>query len=176
VIEGVLVFVMVWTQVAVMPWLSTAVQVRAMIEPAQFAPTMESLWLTVTELQPSDAVAVPVTDGSVGELQSIVTSGGQVMVGGALSTVVSSTLHVFWTPPPKLRMTRTVTDPMLAVCTVTWQLVVRPHELAPTKVAPAVLLINDHVAVKGVPGRIGAVATKVAAVPQPVELGPVIRQ
>src|SRR4029079_10761252 len=83
--------VMIWAHVAVLPLASIAVQVRVMIGPAQVAPVVASENVTVTAPpHGSVAVAVPVTAGVVGVLQGTLASGGQVMVGGPLSTTVTS--------------------------------------------------------------------------------------
>src|SRR5207247_380419 len=84
--------VMVWTQVVVLPQWSVAVQVRAItLVPAQLLVTA-SLYLTVTALQLSWAVAAPVLFVLVSAGHSSTTLAGQVIVG----LVVSRTVIV-WT-------------------------------------------------------------------------------
>ena len=56
--------------------------------PAQFPALMASLLARVKPLQLSKAVAEPVEPGSVEAAQSTVASGGQVMVGAAVSLTV----------------------------------------------------------------------------------------
>ena len=56
--------------------------------PAQFPALMASLLARVKPLQLSEAVAEPVEPGSVKAAQSTVASGGQVMVGAAVSLTV----------------------------------------------------------------------------------------
>src|SRR6266567_3402364 len=84
--------VIVCTQLALLPQSSVAVQVRATIVlPPQVLLTL-SLWLTVTALHPSRAVATPVTIvvGRAGH--SRVMFVGQVIVGGVVSRIV-----IVWT-------------------------------------------------------------------------------
>jgi len=103
-------------------------------------------------------VGVPVTDGSIGPGHGTVMSGGQVPATGPPRATVKFVWQVFRTPPPKSRMTRMVTDPPIEVITVTWQACVATHVCGPTNVAPALLLIKDHVALKVWPTRNGEVA------------------
>ena len=56
--------------------------------PAQFPARTSSLLARVKPLQSSEAVAEPVEPGSVEAAQSTVASGGQVMVGAAVSLTV----------------------------------------------------------------------------------------
>ena len=84
--------VIVWTQEAVLPQSSVAVQVRVMVSVRPQPGTEESEWLTDALPQESVAVAEPVADTSVESPHSTVASGGQVMTGGVVSTTV-----IVWT-------------------------------------------------------------------------------
>ena len=80
--------VIVWTQLALLPQASVAVQVREMIlEPPQVLLTA-SAYMTTTWLQVSDAVATPVALVEVLAGHSSTTLGGQVMTGLMISRTV----------------------------------------------------------------------------------------
>src|SRR6266581_3015628 len=80
--------VMVWTQLAVLPQASVAVQVRAMSLVAPQLLVTESLKLRVTKPQPSWAAATPVALVLVLAGHSSTRFGGQVMTGGVVSRTV----------------------------------------------------------------------------------------
>src|SRR5262245_15779432 len=82
------VSVMIWTQVAELQ-PSVAVQVRVIVAPCGHWPEVTSLYETSgVAPQLSVAVAVPVTDGSVGVPHGSVKSGGQVSTGAVVSWTV----------------------------------------------------------------------------------------
>src|SRR5436190_8484125 len=73
------------TALALLPHASVAVQVRVItLVPPQLLTTASSK-VTLTELQPSCAVAVPVLLGLVSAGHSRVTAGGATIVGGVVS-------------------------------------------------------------------------------------------
>src|SRR6516162_9236440 len=81
--------VRVWTALAVLPQASVAVQVRVItLVPPQLS-TTASLYPTLTELQPSCAVATPFLLVLMSAGHSRVTSTGAVSVGGVVSRTVS---------------------------------------------------------------------------------------
>jgi hypothetical protein len=127
-------------------------------------------------LEQSEITGLPVTDGSIGVLHGTEMSGGHVMFGGELSATTRVTWHVLSTLPGNVMVTRTITDPGFEVVTTTGQLVTFEHELLPTIDAPAVLLCSDQAALNVVVGKLGAVATKFASVPQSAVLGPWMKQ
>ena len=93
-----LAIVMVWTQVLDRPQPSVAVQVRAMIRSTGSAGhvvvvTASPYVIVGDGWQASDAVAVPVADGSAEPPQVTVASAGQVMVGGVVSTIDTEASH-----------------------------------------------------------------------------------
>src|SRR5689334_715373 len=83
--------VIVCTQLEELPQLSVAVQVRAITWlPAQAPGASTSLWpMLATPLQSSVALAVPVLDGSLEALQSMLASAGQLIAGPVVSLSVS---------------------------------------------------------------------------------------
>jgi hypothetical protein len=84
------VTVMAWSQVALLPQSSVAVQVRVMtLSPAQLPLAALSLSVAVTLLsQLSVAVAAPVAVELLSPSQSTVASAGQVIAGAVLSVTV----------------------------------------------------------------------------------------
>src|SRR5437667_122915 len=80
--------VMVWTQLVLLPQASVADQVRAITLVAPQLLVIESLKLTLTEPQPSWAVAAPVALVLVLAGHSSTRLGGQVIVGGVVSRTV----------------------------------------------------------------------------------------
>src|SRR6185369_3285079 len=98
--------------------------------------------------------------------------GGHVIVGGVLSATVRSFEHCLMTPPGRLSVTLTVTDPGWDVVTITVQLVTFVHEFGPTKEAPAVLLIRAKTALNVPFVRNGLVAVNETGVPHSAADGP----
>jgi len=80
--------VIVWTQVETLPHSSVAVQVRVMVSVLPQPGSDVSLCVIATVPQVSVAVAWPVALGEVSAGHSRVTSGGQVIIGGVVSTTV----------------------------------------------------------------------------------------
>src|SRR5881628_3213397 len=95
---------MCWTQVAVLPQPSVAVQVRSMpASPEQPALGAASANVIVTGVaQLSVAVADPVCPGSVGSPHWSWRSGGQVIVGAVVSTNVRCWTQVALLPQPSV--------------------------------------------------------------------------
>src|SRR5262245_17607120 len=86
--------VMSWLAAATLPQASVAVQMRSIPVPAQECMQLTSVWLITTGPHASDAVAWPVTEGSVAPLHPTCAFGGTTIVGGVESvtaTVVSHT-------------------------------------------------------------------------------------
>src|SRR5262245_50561683 len=98
------------------------------------------------------------------------------MTGGVLSVTTTVCWHVFWTPPLNVRTTRMTNEPTVAVVTVTLQLVTWMHEFEPMNEAPAVLLRNENVALKGVFGWTGDVAVNTIGLPHWPPVGPAMLQ
>src|SRR3989441_5947564 len=90
VIDGLVVSttVMVWSQVAKLPQLSVAFQVRVMTPVLPQPGAKASVWLMATLPQVSLPVAVPVAMGSVETVHSTVVLAGQVIDGLVVSTTV----------------------------------------------------------------------------------------
>src|SRR5437867_2372302 len=95
---------MCWTQVAVLPQPSVAFQVRSIPgTPVQLGDVPASVKSIVTAAaQLSVAVAEPVLAGSVGLPHCSSRSGGQVMVGGVVSTNVMCWTQVAVLPQPSV--------------------------------------------------------------------------
>lgn len=87
---------MICRQVEVLPHVSDAVQVRLIVYPFGVGPlVVTSLKVTSGEgSQESNNVGVPVLSGKVFSMHSIVTSAGQVIVGGAVSSIVMIWMQV----------------------------------------------------------------------------------
>src|SRR5919197_984424 len=96
--------VMCWRQVAVLPQPSVAVQVRSIpATPVQLAGVPASANVIVTgAAQLSVAVAEPVLPGSVEAPHWSCWSGGQVMVGGVVSTKMMCWTQVAVLPQPSV--------------------------------------------------------------------------
>src|SRR6058998_2962770 len=95
---------MCWTQVAVLPQPSVAVQVRSIPgTPVQRGGVPASAKVIATgAAQLSVAVAEPVLDGSVEAPHWSWRSGGQVMVGGVVSTKMMCWTQVAVLPQPSV--------------------------------------------------------------------------
>src|SRR2546423_713683 len=90
--------VMVWMQLRLLPHSSVAVHVRATTLVAPHLLVNESLKRTMTELQPSWAVATPVALVLVSAGHSSTRFGGQVMTGGVVSRTVMVWMQLLLLP------------------------------------------------------------------------------